>query len=60
MQKQGVFILEKRFYCHPLFSNYAALKDGEIINVKTRRILKIQKIIIIIRGIANLTYVIKI
>ena len=30
----------KKFYIHPIFSNYAASKDGEILNVKTGRILK--------------------
>ena len=28
----------KKFYIHPIFSNYAASKDGEILNVKTGRI----------------------
>ena len=30
----------KKFYIHPIFSNYSASKDGEILNVKTGRILK--------------------
>ena len=30
----------KSFYIHPTFTNYAASKDGEILNVKTGRILK--------------------
>ena len=30
----------KSYYIHPIFSNYAASKDGEILNVKTGRILK--------------------
>ena len=30
----------KKFYIHPIFTNYAASKDGEILNVKTGRILK--------------------
>ena len=30
----------KKFYIHPTFSKYAASKDGEILNVKTGRILK--------------------
>ena len=30
----------KKFYIHPNFTNYAASKDGEILNVKTGRILK--------------------
>lgn len=44
MSKQRVFILEKRFYCHPVCPNYAASKDGEVANVKTGRVLKMQKI----------------
>ena len=31
---------ERSFYIHPNFTNYAASKDGEILNVKTGRILK--------------------
>lgn len=42
MSTQRVFILEKKFYCHPVFTNYAASKDGEIANVKTKRKLKMQ------------------
>lgn len=38
MQKQRIFIFEKKFYIHPVFSNYAASKDGEIVNIKTKRI----------------------
>ena len=30
----------KKFYIRPIFTNYAASKDGEILNVKTGRILK--------------------
>ena len=33
--KQRVVIDEKKYYKHPVFSNYAANKNGEIINVKT-------------------------
>lgn len=40
MSRQKVFILQKRFYFHPVFSNYAASRDSEIINVKTNRIMK--------------------
>ena len=40
MQKRLVFVFEKRCYYHPVFTNYAAGKDGEIVNVKTKRILK--------------------
>ena len=28
----------KSYYIHPIFTNYAASKDGEILNVKTGRI----------------------
>ena len=34
MEKQKIVILEKRFYVHPVFDNYAASKDGEIVNLK--------------------------
>ena len=30
----------KKYYIHPIFSKYAASKEGEILNVKTGRILK--------------------
>ena len=30
----------KSSYIHPIFSKYAASKEGEILNVKTGRILK--------------------
>ena len=40
MQKQRILILEKKFFIHPVFSNYAASKDGEIVKVKTGRILR--------------------
>ena len=30
----------KKFYIHPIFTNYAASKEGEILNVKTGRIFK--------------------
>ena len=32
--------MEKKFYKHPVFTKYAASKDGNIINVKTKRIIK--------------------
>ena len=38
--KQRVIINEKKFYKHPVFSNYAANKNGEVINVKTGRNIK--------------------
>ena len=40
MPQQIVLIGCKKYYKHPVFSNYAASKDGEILNVKTGRILK--------------------
>ena len=42
--KQRVIINEKKFYKHPVFSNYAANKNGEVINVKTGRNIKMSKI----------------
>ena len=30
----------KKFYIHPIFSKHAASKEGEILNVKSGRILK--------------------
>ena len=38
--KQRVIIDGKKFYIHPVFSNYAANKNGEVINVKTGRFIK--------------------
>ena len=38
--KQRVIIDGKKFYKHPVFSNYATNKNGEVINVKTGRIRK--------------------
>ena len=38
--KQRVIFDGKKFYKHPVFSNYAASKDGNIINVKTERNMK--------------------
>ena len=34
----------KKFYKHPVFSNYAANKNGEVINVKTGRNMKMSKV----------------
>ena len=42
--KQRVIINEKKFYKHPVFSNYAANKNGEVINVKTGRNINMSKI----------------
>ena len=40
MSRKKVTIGGKKFYIHPIFVNYAASKEGEILNVKTGRILK--------------------
>ena len=42
-KKQRVIIDGKKFYKHLVFSNYAANKNGDVINVKTERILKMVK-----------------
>ena len=38
--KKRVIIDGKKFYKHPVFSNYAANKNGKVINVKTGRIIR--------------------
>ena len=38
--KQRVIIDGKKYYKHQVFSKYAANKNGDIINVKTKRIIK--------------------
>ena len=38
MNRKKFTIGEKKFYIHPIFSKYAASKEGEILNVKTGRI----------------------
>ena len=40
MNRKKVLIGGKKYYIHPIFTNYAASKDGEILNVKTGRIFK--------------------
>ena len=40
MTRKKVSIGGKKYYIHPIFSKYAASKEGEILNVKTGRILK--------------------
>ena len=40
MNRKKILNDGKKFYIHPNFTNYAASKDGEILNVKTGRILK--------------------
>ena len=39
MLTKRVFLLEKKFYCHPVIF-YAASKDGAIVNVKSGKIKK--------------------
>ena len=41
--KQRVIIDGKKYYPHPVFSNYAANKNGDVINVKTKKNLKMKK-----------------
>ena len=38
MNRKKVSIGGKKYYIHPIFSKYAASKEGEILNVKTGRI----------------------
>ena len=40
MNRKKILNGGKKFYIHPIFSKYAASKEGEILNVKTGRILK--------------------
>ena len=40
MEKQKIVILEKQFFVHPVFTNYAASKDGEIVNLKKMKPFK--------------------
>ena len=41
--KQRVIIDRKKFYKHNFFTNYAASKDGEVINLKTSKIMNKKK-----------------
>ena len=41
--KQRVLIDGKKYYKHPVFTNYAARKNGEVINVKNEKIIKMIK-----------------
>ena len=43
MTRQRVLIGGKKYFPRPVFTNYAASRDGEIIIVKTQRIMKMQK-----------------
>ena len=40
MEKQKIFVLEKQFYSHPIYENYATSQDREIINVFRKKTLK--------------------
>ena len=40
MSRKKILNGGKKFYIHPIFTNYAASKEGEILNVKTGRIFK--------------------
>ena len=40
MNRKKILCDGKKYYIHPILSNYAASKDGEILNVKTERIWK--------------------
>ena len=42
-RKRRVIIDGKKFYKHPEFTDYAANKDGDVINLKTKRIIKMSK-----------------
>ena len=42
-RKQRVIFEGKKFYKHPVFSNYAANKNGKLINVETGRIIRTSK-----------------
>ena len=41
--KQRVIIDGKKYYKHPVFTNYAARKNGEVINLKNEKIIKMIK-----------------
>ena len=42
-RKKRVIIDGVKFYKHPVFTNYAASKDGDVINVKTKKIMTMSK-----------------
>ena len=42
-KKQRVIIDGVKFYKHNVFTNYAATKDGDVINLKTKKIMKMRK-----------------
>ena len=41
--KQRLIIDGKKYYKHPVFSNYAANKNGDVLSLKSERILKMEK-----------------
>ena len=43
MKKQRVIIDGKKYYKHPVFSNYAASKSGDIISLRTKKIMSLAK-----------------
>ena len=43
MTKQILLIGDKKYYIHSVFTNYATSKEGEVINVKTERKMKMCK-----------------
>ena len=43
-EKQRVLIGGKKYYKHPVFSNYAASKNGDILSLKTERIMSMSSI----------------
>ena len=43
LKTRKVIINEKKFYKHPVFDNYGASKKGDIINIKTKKILSKNK-----------------
>ena len=43
MKKQRVIIDGKKYYNHPVFSNYAASKSGDIISLRTKKIMSLAK-----------------
>ena len=43
LQSRKVIINGKKFYKHPVFDNYGASKKGNIINIKTKKILSKKK-----------------
>ena len=42
-RKQRVIFEQKKFYKHPIFNDYAASKNGNILSLKTKKILKMNK-----------------